>query len=145
MSTIVQVRGVALPRQFAVAAHLPCHLLQPFQGKWRGRNWLHGQRHELHGIVIGGDAIGAQRAADFTAMNDGPLSVLPHPDSDGLHDAATMGRAVSRLYVQMLAGEAIGAVISMSTACAVWEHSSATHLADKGLCTGMGLVIAFVE
>ena len=62
------------------SAHIPKR-----EGRVRQRFGRDG--HEQHRVVIGRDPVRSDLAARGAAMEDRPLPVLAHPNSDGFHDA----------------------------------------------------------
>ena len=122
----------------AVAGHEGGHLLDALQWERRLTQGPHGDRHELHGIVVRRHTVGAERAAALAAVDDRPLAAPAYPDRHRLHDAAGLD-----VYVQ--AGEAVGAVVAVVAAGPLWCAESAADLAGEGVIAGMGLVVAFFK
>ena len=54
-------------------------------------------------------------------MNNGPFAVFPHPYGNRLHCAAAVGGAVTRLEIQMLAGETIWTMVPVFAPRAVGD------------------------
>ena len=101
------------------------HFLDLLDGEGRIGQGLHGDGHELHGVVVGGHAVGGYPPADAAPVNDGPLPALADPHGDGLHLSAAVGLAVTRLDVQVKGGQAVGAVVAVVAAGASRYHQSA--------------------
>ena len=129
----------------AVAGHEGGHLLDALQWEWRLTQGPHGDGHELHGVIIRRNTVGAERAAALAAVDDGPFAASAHPNSHWLHDAAAVGRPVAGLDVYVQAGEAVGAVVAVVAAGLLRCAESAADLAGKGVIAGMGLVVAFFK
>ena len=72
----------------AVAGHEGGHLLDALQWEWGLAQRLHGDRHELHGIVVRRHTVGAERSAALAAVDDRPFTAPAYPDRHRLHDAA---------------------------------------------------------
>ena len=83
----------------AVAAHKRGHFLNALQWERRLAQRLHGDGHELHGVVVRSRAVGAERTTAPASVDDRPFAALTHPDGDRLHDAAAVAGAVAGLYV----------------------------------------------
>jgi hypothetical protein len=115
----------------------------PFQGERRITQGLQGNRHQQYGVVIGGDTVGADMAANPTAVYKCPFAVLPYPYAYRLHSPATVRLAVARLFVQVLACQTVGAMVAMVTARAVGDDLPLAYLTDKILVAGVILVIPF--
>ena len=129
----------------AVAGHEGGHLLDALQWEWGLAQRLHGDRHELHGVVVRRHTVGAERAAALAAVDDRPLAALAYPDRRRLHNTATVGSPVAGLDVYVQAGEAVGAVVAVVAAGPLRCAESATDLAGEGVIAGMGLVVAFFK
>ncbi len=129
----------------AVAGHEGGHLLDALQWEWGLAQRLHGDRHELHGVVVRRNTVGAERAAALAAVDDRPLAALAYPDRHRLHNTATVGSPVAGLDVYVQAGEAVGAVVAVVAAGPLRCAESATDLAGEGVIAGMGLVVAFFK
>ena len=129
----------------AVAGHEGGHLLDALQWEWGLAQRLHGDRHELHGVVVRRHTVGAERAAALAAVDDRPLAALAYPDRHRLHNTATVGSPVAGLDVYVQAGEAVGAVVAVVAAGPLRCAESATDLAGEGVIAGMGLVVAFFK
>lgn len=105
----------------------------------------HGDGHELHGIVVRRNTVGAERAAALAAVYDRPFTAPAYPDRHRLHDAAAVGSPVAGLDVYVQAGKAVGAVVAVVAAGLLRCAESAADLAGKGVAAGMGLVVAFFK
>ena len=129
----------------AVAGHEGGHLLDALQWERRLTQGLHGDGHELHGVIIRRNTVGAERAAALAAVDDRPLAALAYPDRHRLHDAAAVGRPVAGLDVYVQAGEAVGAVVAVVAAGPLRCAESAADLAGKAVTAGMGLVVVLFK
>ena len=129
----------------AVAGHAGGHLLDALQWERRLAQRPHGDRHELHGVIIRRNTVGAERAAALAAVDDRPLAALAYPDRHRLHDAAAVGSPVAGLDVYVQAGEAVGAVVAVVAAGLLRCAESAADLAGEGVIAGMVLVVAFFK
>ena len=81
----------------SVSSHERGQLLNPLQRERRERHRLHGDRHQLHRVIVSRCAVGMQYTAASAAMNHCPLTVFANPDTDGVHDAAAVSGTVARL------------------------------------------------
>ena len=129
----------------SVAAHQGGHLLDALQRERRLTQGLHGDGHELHGVVVRCHAVGAERAAALAAVDDGPLAAPAHPYGHRLHDAAAVAGAVARLNVHMQAAQTVGAVVAVVAAGALRRAEPPTDLAGEGVAAGVCLVIALFK
>lgn len=87
------------------------NLRHPLNGKGRAADGLHGDGHELDGIIVRRDPIGAERAAPAAAVDDRPFAVFPNPHRHRLHQSAAVRFPVARLNVQMYGTQAVGAMV----------------------------------
>lgn len=129
----------------AVAGHEGGHLLDTLQWERRLTQGLHGDRHELHGIVVRRHTVGAERAATLAAVDDRPFTTPAYPDRHRLHDAAAVRGPVAGLDVYVQAGKAVGAVVAVVAADLLRCAESAADLAGEGVIAGMGLVVTFFK
>lgn len=97
----------------------------------------HSNRHEFHWIVIRRDAVGGELATDSATVDNRPLSVIPDPDADGVHLAVAGGGAVTGLIVNVNAGQAVGAVISVIAARTIRNNRPAALFAGERIRAGM--------
>ena len=97
----------------SIAAHQGSHFLDVVQRERRRAQGLHGNAHELHGIVVCRHPVGTEFSAAFAAMDDGPLAALAYPDRHRLHDAAAVGGTVAGFFIHMKAGQAVGAMVAV--------------------------------
>ena len=97
----------------AVAGHEGGHLLDALQWEWGLAQRLHGDRHELHGVIIRRHTVGAERAAALAAVDDRPFTAPAYPDRHRLHDAAAVGGTVAGFFVHMKAGQAVGTMVAV--------------------------------
>ena len=74
---------------------------------------LHGNAHELHGVVVCRHTVGTELSAAFAAVDDGPLAAFAYPDRHQLHDAAAVGGTVAGFFVHMKTGQAVGAMVAV--------------------------------
>ena len=138
-------RGRAFLLVFLVSVEELRQLLDPLDGE-RGRgDGLHGEAQELHRVVIGGDPVGAEGAADAAPVDQRPLAALSHPDGDGFHSPAALGGPVTGFNVQMLAGEAVGTVVPMLRSGSLRRYETPADLAGKALLAGVMCVVAFFK
>ena len=70
-------------------------------------------------------------SAPAAAVDDCPLSSLPNPDPDRIHDPAAVGRAVAGRLVKVKAGKAVGAVVSVLRTAALGIDRIAADAAGK--------------
>ena len=105
----------------------------------------HGDGHELHGIVVRRNTVGAERAAALAAVYDRPFTAPAYPDRHRLHDAAAVGSPVAGLDVYVQAGKAVGAVVAMLGAGRVGGHQPPAHLAGKAVVAGVIFVVALFK
>ena len=129
----------------AVAGHEGGHLLDALQWERRLTQGLHGDGHELHGIVVRRHTVGAERAAALAAVDDRPLTAPAYPDRHRLHDAAAVGSPVAGLDVDVQAGKAVRAVVAVVAAGVLRRAEPAADLAGKGILAGVRLVVAFFK
>lgn len=129
----------------AVAGHEGGHLLDALQWEWGLAQGPHGDRHELHGVIIRRNTVGAERAAALAAVDDRPLAALAYPDRHRLHNTAAVRGPVAGLDVYMQAGEAVGAVVAVVAAGILRCAEPTADLAGEGVIAGMGLVVAFFK
>ena len=129
----------------AVAGHEGGHLLDTLQWERRLTQGLHGDRHELNGIVVRRHTVGAERSAALAAVDDRPLAALAYPDRHRLHNTAAVRGPVAGLDVYMQAGEAVGAVVTVVAAGILRCAEPTADLAGEGVIAGMGLVVAFFK
>ena len=125
----------------AVAAHKRGHFLNALQRERRLAQRLHGDGHELHGVVVRSHAVGAERTTAPASVDDRPFAALTHPDGDRLHDAAAVAGAVAWLYVHMKAGKAVRTMVSVVAAGVFRRTEPAADLAGKRVVTGVGLIL----
>ena len=120
-------------------------ILHPFNGEGRIGDGAHGNAHELHGIVIGSHPVGAEIAAAFAAVDDGPFALVAHPNGHGLHDTAAVAFSVAGLDVHVEAVKAVRAVIAVVAAGAFRHHQTAAELALEAVGAGVGLVVTLFK
>jgi hypothetical protein len=92
------------------------YALTPVQWERGLRERFGGERHHRPWIVIARDAIRAQVAARFAAVDDRPFTVLPHPDGDRFHARAARRHAIAGRVVQVQTPQAVRAMIAMPRA-----------------------------
>ena len=132
-------------RRTARAAHQGCELFDVLQRKGGQGEGLQGDGHQLHGVVVGGDAVGIQLAAPAAAVNDGPLAALPDPDTDGLHKTAAVSGPVTRLLVHMQTGQTVGTVVAVGAARRVGDHRPTAYLTGEAVVTWMCFKVTFFK
>ena len=98
--------------------------------------------HELHGVVVGSHAVGAERTAAAAAMNERPLAVFAYPDGHGLHDAAAVGCAVTGRDVDVQAVQAVRAVVAVAAPGTLRCYEPSADSAGKAVAAGVGFVVA---
>lgn len=76
-------------------------------------------------IVIASDAVRTQCSASLAAMDQGQLTVVSNPRADGAHGATAAAQSVSGTQVQVLAVEAVGAVVAVLGARCSGHHGVA--------------------
>lgn len=94
---------------------------------------LDSQSHQLHRAIIAPRHVRAQLAALDTAVNNGPVAIISHPNTDSLHATTTGRRPIARGFVQVLAGQAVGTVVTMIGPRPLWRHPKTTITALKGV------------
>lgn len=129
----------------AVAGHEGGHLLDALQWERRLTQGPHGDGHELHGIVVRRNTVGAERTAALAAVYDRPFTALAYPDRHRLHNTAAVRGPVAGLDVYMQAGKAVGAVVAVVAAGILRCAEPTADLAGKAVAAGMGLVVAFFK
>lgn len=72
------------------------------------------QRQKRPLAIVSSDAIGAQRAAPGTTVDDRPLPIEADFDRDGLHALTTGAPPVARLLVNMARPQTVGTVVAMA-------------------------------
>lgn len=65
-------------------------LRHPFNGEGRIADGLHGDGHELDGIIVRRGPVGAECAALAAAVDDRPFAVFPNPHRHRLHQSAAV-------------------------------------------------------
>lgn len=129
----------------SVAAHESRHLPDAFQRERRLAQGLHGNAHQLHGVVIRRHPVRTEGAAALAAVDDGPFAAPADPDGHRLHNAAAVRRPVPRLHVHVETGQAVGAVVAVIAAGIFRQAKSSADPAGKRIAAGMGLVIPFFK
>ena len=76
--------------QFCVSFQHFGDLRHPLNGEGRIADGLHGDGHELDGIIVRRDPVGAERAAPAAAVDDRPFAVFPNPHRHRLHQSAAV-------------------------------------------------------
>jgi len=125
----------------SVAAHQVSEFLYTFQWKWRATQWFERNAHQLHGIIICGNAVGTERSATLTPVDDSPLAIFAYPHSHRLHDLTAVCRPVSWLSVQMQTGQTVGTVIAMCASSPGWYYLPSTYFAGEAIRAGVHLII----
>ena len=114
-------------------------------GKGGQGEGFQGDGHQLHGVIVGGDAVGIQLTAPATPVNDGPLAALPDPDTDGLHNAAAVSGPVAGLLVYVQAGQTVGTVVAVGAARRIRDHRPPAHLTGEAVVTWMCFKVTFFK
>ena len=127
----------------SIAAHQGGHLLDVVQRERRLTERLHGNAHELHGVVVCRHTVRTELSAAFAAVDDGPFAALAYPDGHRLHDAAAVGGAVAGFFVHMKAGQAIGTMVAVVAADILRGTDPSADFAGKGIVAGVGLIVTF--
>ncbi len=117
----------------AVAAHLLRKLLNELNGERRVSKRLHCNGHKLHGVIVGGSAVCGKFPAALASVYHRPLAVFLYPDRHRLHDTAAVGLTVSRLVVNVQAGQAVGTVISVIASRPLRDYLPSADLAVKNV------------
>ena len=128
----------------SIAAHQGGHFRDVVQRERRSAQGLHGNAHELHGVVICRNPVRAELSAAFAAVDDGPLAALAYPDGHRLHDAAAVGGTVAGFFVHMKAGQAVGAMVAVVAAGILRGADPSADFAGKGIVAGVGLIVSKV-
>jgi len=76
------------------------------------------------------------------SVYDRPLPAFSDPDAYRFHNPAAIRFAVARFVVQMLAGKAIWAMVSVFAPRACRNDRTAADFAIEALCTGVVAMIA---
>ena len=113
-------------------------------GKGRLCNGAHGYRHQLHGIVVSGNSVGAELSAAAAAMYQRPLAVFAHPHSHCVHYTSAVGGSVSGLVIDVQTGKAVGAVVAVVGSRSLRGAYPAAYLAGKGLIAGFVSVVLVI-
>lgn len=72
-------------------------------------------------------------------MDQRPLTIMPHPDRNWVHDSAAGRGTISRLDVQMNAMKAVRAMVAMVRACACEHDERAAVAAVEPILLSLGL------
>ena len=120
-------------------------LIHPFDGEGRIGNGLHGDVHQLHGVVICRHPVGAEITAALATVNNGPLALVANPYSNGLHDTAAIGFPIAGLNIHMEAAEAVGTMVPMVAGGTLRYYGAAAVLTLEGLGAGVGLIVTFFK
>ena len=131
-------------RQAPGMAHHFGHFLDLFDGEGRVGQRPHGDGHQLHRVVVCGDAVGGDPSAHAAPVDDGPFSVLANPYGDGLHLSAAVCLAIARLNVQVEAGQAVGTVVAVIAARPFRDAQPSAAFAGEALIAGIVLVLVLV-
>ena len=140
----LSVFGCGLPHP-SIAAHQGGHFFKIVQRERRRAQGLHGNAHELHGVVVCRHPVGAELSAAFAAMDDRPLAALAHPDGHRLHDTAAVGGTVAGFFVHMKAGQAVGAMVAVVAPGILRGADPSADFAGKGIVAGVGLIVTFFK
>ena len=118
-------------------------LRHPLNGEGRIADGLHGDGHELDGVVVRRTPVGAERAAPAAAVDDRPFAVFPNPHSHRLHQSAAVRCPVARFNVQMHGTQAVGAMVPVVAPRARRDDGIAAVPAGEPFLAGVSLKIAF--
>ena len=88
-------------RQRTLTAHHGGHFFNPLQGEGGIGKGLHGDGHELHGVVVCQNPVGADLAAAAAAVDDGSFAFVAHPYSNGFHQTAAVRLTIAGLNVHV--------------------------------------------
>ena len=77
-------------------------------------------------------------------MNDCPFSAFAHLDRHGVHHRAAVRRPITGFNVDMLAGQAVRAVVAMVAARTGWNDLPSADFADEWFVAGVCFVVTFV-
>ena len=69
---------------------------------------------------------------------------FPHPDTNRLHTAMTVGLSISRRIIQMDTVQTVGAMISVICPCSGGNHRPSAYFTCKCVCTRMDPVIMLI-
>ena len=86
--------------------------LQLIQRERRTGERLRRQRHQQQRVIIRRDAVGVNRAAHPTAVEQRPFAVFTHPYADGFHQRAAVGFAVAGGVVKVNGAQAVRAMVT---------------------------------
>lgn len=78
-------------------------------------------------------------------MNERPFSLLTHPESNRLHQAAAVRGAIARLIVEVAAKETVWAMVPMRRTCARPLHLRTTLAALKARCRVEAPRVSYAE
>jgi hypothetical protein len=84
------------------------------QRKCRLGQGADGEGHEQGLVVVAGDAVGAERAAGATAVDNRPFAAAAHPDRHRFHRTAALGGAVAGGIVEMPAPQTLRTMVAMA-------------------------------
>jgi len=90
---------------------------EPFDWERRVSEWSCRKLKQNVRIVVGCNAIGTQRSARFTAMDDRPFAPLAYPKRDWFHNGTAVSASVTGNIVQVQRMDAVGAVVAMVRSC----------------------------
>lgn len=127
---------------FSIARHQSRHFLNALQRERRQAERLHGDGHQLHGIIVSGYPVGAQLPAAAAAMDDRPFAVFPDPHRHWIHQSTAVRFAIAGLHVHVEADEAVGTVVAMIASRALRNDGTSAVFADKAVAARMCFVIA---
>jgi hypothetical protein len=83
------------------------------------------------GIVIPGDAIGADDTAALATVQEGHLFSIADPYADGIHDASAQASSIPHRDVHVKASEAARAVVALPRAEGLSRHGGAAVRAEE--------------
>lgn len=135
----------AQPSHVPVAAHEPCHLLNPLKRKRRCSKRLHHNRHELHRIVIRRHTVGTEAATHTAPVNDRPLPVFSDPHRNRFHMSAAVRIPVAGLNIHMKAAQTVWTMIPVTASRPLGHYLTSAHSTRKYFIAGMVFIISLFK
>ena len=83
-----------------VSAHERRQLSYALYRERRGAQRFHRHAHQLHRVVVRGDAVRGHRTASTATVDYRPLAVFSHPDRYGIHDSPRSPKPCLRAQYQ---------------------------------------------
>ena len=81
--------------------------------------------------------------ASAASVDDGPLSVFPHPHGYRLHDLTAVRLPVSGLDIHMKAGKAVRTMVPVAASRAGRYYRPAAYFTCETVCAWMSFIISF--